>query len=184
MASIEEAVTALNNGEVIAYPTEGVFGLGCDPDNTDAIQKLLDIKQRPVEKGLILIAASLDQLQPYIDLSLLTPSQKKEIEASWPGPVTWVVPKGIRATTFITGHFDSVAVRVSDHPDVRRLCGAFGKPLISTSANLAGMPACKSKKEVLSALAERVLIVLDGKTGRLKGPTKIREAISGKYLRN
>ena len=184
MASIKQAVAALEMGDVIAYPTEGVFGLGCDPDNQHAIQKLLDIKHRPQEKGVILIAASLQQLLPYIDLSLLSEQQKTEMALSWPGPFTWVVPKGEKATPFISGQFDSIAVRVSDHPDVQALCQAFGKPITSTSANLSGMSPCLTYQQVESELGDLVTTILEGKVGELDGPTQIRDAITGKYLRN
>lgn len=184
MASIKQAVTALKKGDVIAYPTEGVFGLGCDPDNQEAIQKLLNIKNRPQEKGVILIAASMQQLSPYIDLSLLSEQQRAEMERSWPGPFTWVVPKGEKATSFISGQFDSIAVRVSDHPDVQALCQAFGKPITSTSANLSGMSSCFTYKEVQNEFGELVPTILEGDVGQLDGPTQIRDAISGKYLRN
>ena len=92
MDNFEQVLNALQQGEVIAYPTEGVFGVGCDPDNPKAIQKLLDLKQRPVEKGLILIAASYEQLLPYIDESQLTPEQLATVHATWPGPYTWIMP--------------------------------------------------------------------------------------------
>lgn len=184
MASIKQAVAALKMGDVIAYPTEGVFGLGCDPDNKQAIQRLLDIKERPQKKGVILIAASIQQLSPYIDLSLLSEEQRCEMERSWPGPFTWVVPKGKKATSFISGQFDSIAVRVSDYPDVRALCEAFGKPITSTSANLSGMSPCITYKEVQDELGDLVATILEGKVGQLDGPTQIRDAITGKYLRN
>lgn len=88
----ELAVAALQHDRVIAYATEAVFGLGCDPDSEAAVQRLLAIKQRPVEKGLILIAADLAQLQDYIDLDQLTSEQLAKVEASWPGPFTWIMP--------------------------------------------------------------------------------------------
>lgn len=88
MDNFQHTLQALQQGEVIAYPTEGVFGVGCDPDNPHAIKKLLELKQRPVEKGLILIAASYEQLLPYIDESQLTDEQLATVKATWPGPVT------------------------------------------------------------------------------------------------
>lgn len=95
MDNFNQALNALKSGEVIAYPTEGVFGVGCDPDNADAIKKLLALKQRPVEKGLILIAANYEQLLPYIDESQLTPQQLEKIHQSWPG----LLPGSCRAAT-------------------------------------------------------------------------------------
>lgn len=116
MDNFEQVLNALKQGEVIAYPTEGVFGVGCDPDNPEAIQKLLELKQRPVEKGLILIAASYDQLLPYIDESQLTEEQLQTVHATWPGPYTWIMPASDKVSNWVSGQFDSIAVRVTDHP--------------------------------------------------------------------
>ncbi|WED23335.1 threonylcarbamoyl-AMP synthase [Vibrio sp. JC009] len=183
MSDLKQAVQALVDGEVIAYPTEGVFGVGCDPDNKSAIQKLLDIKQRPIEKGLILIAANYEQLIPYIDESQLSAEQLKEIHSTWPGPVTWVMPVSKKVTDFVSGQFDSVAVRVTDHPLVRELCHAFGKPVTSTSANLTGQPPCMTTEEVVDQLGETGVVILDGKTGGRDKPSEIRDARSSKVLR-
>ena len=120
--------------------TEGVFGLGCDPDEPSAIARLLQIKQREKNKGLILIAANFSQLEPYIDVKAIAPAILDKIQQSWPGPVTWIVPKSERCSDWVSGQFDTVAVRVSDHPDVQALCHAFEKPVTSTSANLSGEP--------------------------------------------
>ncbi|MGF1704267.1 L-threonylcarbamoyladenylate synthase [Enterovibrio baiacu] len=183
MASVEQCVKALSQGGVIAYPTEGVFGVGCDPDNAQAIQALLDVKERDRAKGLILIAADLAQLEGYIDMRLLSEETKADVLASWPGPVTWVMPAGQKITDWVTGQFDTVAVRVSDHPDVQSLCNAFGKPITSTSANLSGEAPCRSVEEVDAQLGDRVACILEGKTGGLERPTEIRDARSGKVLR-
>lgn len=183
MSDIKRAVQALSEGEVIAYPTEGVFGVGCDPDSPAAIQRLLAIKQRPVEKGLILIAASYQQLLPYIDESQLSAEQLTEIHASWPGPVTWVMPVSQRVSDYVSGQFDSVAVRVTDHPLVRELCLAYGKPITSTSANLTGQPPCMTNAEVYQQLGDCGVVVLEGETGGRNRPSEIRDARSGNILR-
>lgn len=145
--AIAAAVAVLHKECVIAYPTEAVFGVGCDPDSETAVNRLLELKQRPVEKGLILIAANFEQLKPYIDDSMLTDTQREAIFACWPGPVTFVFPAPATTPRWLTGRFDSLAVRVTDHPLVVSLCQAYGKPLVSTSANLTGLPpAARSKK--------------------------------------
>ncbi|MDG3086724.1 L-threonylcarbamoyladenylate synthase [Vibrio hannami] len=183
MSSLEQAVFALKSGEVIAYPTEGVFGVGCDPDSPEAIQKLLDIKQRPVEKGLILIAASYEQVLPYIDETQLSQEQLEEIHSNWPGPVTWVIPVSKKVTAYVSGQFSSVAVRVTDHPLVQELCLAYGKPITSTSANLTGQPPCMTTEEVVDQLGDTGVVVLEGKTGGRDKPSEIRDAKTGKVLR-
>ena len=128
---ISQAVAALRQQQVIAYPTEAVFGLGCDPLAEAAVMKLLAIKQRPVEKGLILVAANFEQLKDYIDLDKLSAERLSEIEATWPGPYTWVMPSKPTVPKWLTGQFDSIAVRVSAHPSVQALCVEFNGPITS-----------------------------------------------------
>ncbi len=183
MDNFEKALKALQQGEVIAYPTEGVFGVGCDPDNNSAIQKLLDLKQRPKEKGLILIAASYEQLLPYIDESQLTKQQIETVHQSWPGPVTWVMPCSDIVSDWVSGQFDSIAVRVTDHPLVQKMCNAFGKPLTSTSANLTGEPSCMTTSEVEQQLGDKLVAILEGETGGRDKPSEIRDAKTLKVLR-
>lgn len=183
MDNLQQVVSALQSGEVIAYPTEGVFGVGCDPDNPHAIEKLLALKQRPIEKGLILIAANYQQLQPYIDDAQLSDLQKQKIFSTWPGPVTWVMPVKKDMSPLLTGKFTSIAVRVSDHPLVQKLCHQFGKPITSTSANLTGLPPCKTVTEVQNQLGEHLSAILEGETGGRENPTEIRDAFSDTVLR-
>lgn len=180
--SIAAAVAVLKNKDVIAYPTEAVFGVGCDPDSEVAVNRLLELKQRPIEKGLILIAASFEQLKPYIDDSTLTDAQRDAIFACWPGPVTFVFPAKTTTPRWLTGHFDSLAVRVTDHPLVIALCEAYGKPLVSTSANLTGLPPCRTDDEVRHQFGAE-FPVLEGKTGGRHNPSEIRDALTGELFR-
>lgn len=181
--NFDAVVQALHQGDVIAYPTEGVFGVGCDPDNLSAIEKLLQLKQRPIEKGLILIAASYQQLLPYIDDSQLTDEQLQTVKASWPGPVTWVMPVNKNVSSHLTGQFHSIAVRVTDHPLVQKLCLSFGKPITSTSANLTGLEPCRTTEEVQYQLGDRLIVILEGKVGGRTVPTEIRDAKTSNVLR-
>ncbi|UUM30661.1 L-threonylcarbamoyladenylate synthase [Vibrio japonicus] len=183
MDNFSKALNALKNGEVIAYPTEGVFGVGCDPDNAEAIKKLLALKQRPVEKGLILIAANYEQLLPYIDESQLTQAQLDKVHQSWPGPVTWIMPCSDKVSSWVSGQFDSIAVRVTDHPLVQKMCNEFGKPLTSTSANLTGQPPCMTTEQVEQQLGDRLVAILEGETGGRDKPSEIRDAKTSQVLR-
>jgi len=176
-------VRALRDGGVIAYPTEAVWGLGCDPFNELAVLCLLQIKQRPVEKGLILIAASLAQLGGLVDWEALPAERRDAVQASWPGPHTWVVPATARVPRVITGTHASVAVRVSAHPQVVALCAAFGGVLVSTSANLAGQPAATSRAELDPILLSQIDAVLVGEVGTRATPSTIRDARTGTVLR-
>jgi L-threonylcarbamoyladenylate synthase len=173
------AMRALARGEVIAYPTEAVWGLGCDPQNDAAVRRLLQLKARDPAKGLILVAATLDQLAGYIE----TPSRMawRRARETWPGPHTWVFPAGDWASPWVTGDHDTLAVRVSAHPVVQALCRAWGGPLVSTSANRAGLPPARNRLAVRQQLGAVTLV--PGALGGLGQPTSIREAATGHYLR-
>jgi L-threonylcarbamoyladenylate synthase len=181
--NFELALQALKDDAVIAYPTEGVFGVGCNPDSSEAINQLLQVKQRSVEKGLILIAANFDQLKPYIAIEQLTDEQLNRVHATWPGPVTWVMPASERASRWLTGQFATIAVRVTDHPLVQQLCLAYGKPITSTSANLSGHPACVTTEEVQQQLGSLAVTILDGATGGRSKPSEIRDVQTLEVLR-
>lgn len=181
-ATLSDVLQALRQEEVIAYPTEAVFGLGCDPDSEKAVNALLALKQRPWQKGLILIAANYEQLKPYVDDSALTDLQRETIFSVWPGPVTWVIPTRPETPRWLTGSFDSLAVRVSDHPLVQQLCSQYGKPLVSTSANLSGQEPCRTTEEVRIQFGSS-LPVLAGLVGGRLNPSEIRDALTGKQFR-
>ncbi|CNG00346.1 sua5 YciO YrdC YwlC family protein [Yersinia enterocolitica] len=181
-AALSDVLQALQQEEVIAYPTEAVFGLGCDPDSEKAVNALLALKQRPWQKGLILIAANYEQLKPYVDDAALTDSQRETIFSVWPGPVTWVIPTRPETPRWLTGSFDSLAVRVTDHPLVQQLCSQYGKPLVSTSANLSGQEPCRTTEEVRIQFGSS-LPVLAGLVGGRLNPSEIRDALTGKQFR-
>ncbi|MEG3110710.1 L-threonylcarbamoyladenylate synthase type 1 TsaC [Pantoea sp. T14] len=180
--SLNDCVGHLKRHAVIAYPTEAVFGLGCDPDHESAVMALLALKQRPVEKGLILIASEYAQLEPYVSDRELSVIQRERMFACWPGPVTFVVPAPPHTPRWLTGKFDTLAIRVSDHPDVQALCRAFGKPLVSTSANLSGQPPCRTIEEVKLQFGND-FPVLPGLTGGRQNPSEIRDVITGDLIR-
>lgn len=180
---LAEAAAALRRGGVIAYPTEAVWGLGCDPFDEAAVQRLLALKQRPVEKGMILIAAAVDQFDGLLDWNALPDARRDAVIDSWPGPNTWIVPATPRIPRWITGTHQGVAVRVSAHPDVIALCTAFGGPLVSTSANFTGQPPAFAREALDPALLTTIDGVMAGETGGLGAPTAIRDALSGAQLR-
>ena len=179
-SNISLAVQALKAGEVIAYPTEAVYGLGCDPFNQQALEKLFHVKQRPIEKGVILVAAYVEQILPYVELT--GTEWQDAVLQTWPGPVTWVLPLKEALPDWITGGRNTVAIRVSDHPVVQMLCSEFGSPIVSSSANLTGQPPAKSCSEINQNLGSKLLCV-QGDLGRLDKPTQIQDAVSGQVLR-
>lgn len=180
--ALAEAVHCLRAGGILAYPTEAVWGLGCDPYNEVAVARLLALKQRDRAKGLILIAGDLAQVQPW--LAALNPAQCAVLRASWPGPVTWRLPDTAAiAPAWVRGDHAGIALRVSAHPLVQSLCMAFGGPLVSTSANPAGQPAARSAAEVRAYFGASVT-VLAGETGGREHPSEIRDLLTGEILRH
>lgn len=182
MKDIEFALQILKKGGIIAYPTEAVFGLGCDPFNEIAVQKILNIKKRDVEKGLILIAASWEQVK---ELTQTIPDDRlKIILGTWPGPFTWVFPAAPRVSKWIKGGHNSVALRVTDHPIAKLLCEKFGRPIVSTSANFSGEEPVRNFQEAQKKFSNLVDFILPGETGSLNNPTIIKDALTGKVLRS
>ena len=172
----------LATGGVIAYPTEAVWGVGCDPFNPFAVDRLLALKHRPAHKGLILVAADQAQIAPL--LQGLTTDQQEQLDSTWPGPVTWLIPDPHNWIPFqVKGDFSSVAVRVSAHPLVRDLCQAWGGPLVSTSANRAGQPPLRSEWALRKHGLLRPDLILPGQTQQLSKPTEIRDLVSGRIIR-
>lgn len=171
----------LHAGGLIAYPTEAVYGLGCDPKNYHAVERLLLLKHRPWQKGVILIAADQQQLSPYIQP--ITAKQQKRLDETWPGPNTWLIPASGNCPIWIRGTHDTVAVRVSSHPLVRELCERFAGPIVSTSANYAGKLPARTPLRVLQTLGGEVDYCLHGELGGDKSPTIIRDLATGKIIR-
>lgn len=178
-----DAPSAFLAGGLIAYPTEAVFGVGCDPDNNQALERLLAMKQRDPSKGLILLASSFEQLTPYIDKDRLTPDMISAMLGRWPNGVTQVVPKSKNLAPLLSGKFDSIAVRVTDQPDVVSLCEAVGRPIVSTSANLSGLEPATTWQGLDPQLVEQLDFVVKGETLGFDKPSTIVDAISGQCYR-
>lgn len=176
-------VSLFHAGQIFAYPTEAVFGLGCDPDNQTAVMALLALKQRPMSKGLILVAKTYSQLLPYVNDAAIPMDMRTEIFSSWPGAVTWLLPKSKSAPHWITGDSPFIAVRVSQHPVIQDLCGRFAKPLVSTSANVNATEPARTALQVRAYFADHVLLI-DGELGSAQMPSKIRHGLSGQILRD
>jgi L-threonylcarbamoyladenylate synthase len=172
-----------SQGYLFAYPTEAVFGLGCDPDNESAVMELLKLKQRDISKGLILVADNYLQLLAYVDDKAIPEANRMAIFNSWPGPNTWLLPALPSAPYWVTGGSSLIAVRVSKHPLVQELCELFQKPLVSTSANISGMPAAMSASEVEAQFSDQVMVIPGNLGGELK-PSLIRHGITGEVIRS
>ena len=175
MNAIARGADVLLRGGVIAYPTEGVFGLGCLPDDPPAVRRVIDIKQRDAAKGLILIAADAGQLEGWIDLpagrSLPDPDPRR--------PVTWIVPPGPKVSPALCGHHATIAVRLTTNPTAKALCEAADAPLVSTSANLSGKPTARNRCVRRRQFRKHVDNLDPGDCGPASGPSEIPDFTSG-----
>jgi L-threonylcarbamoyladenylate synthase len=178
---IRQAASQLWAGGLVAYPTEAVWGLGCDPDNALAVHRLLELKARPMGKGVILIAASLEQLLPY--MGSLTAAEWQRLDGPARVPTTWVVPASASAPYWITGGRPSVAVRITRHPLASALCSAFGGALVSTSANPGGKPPARSQLKVRQYFRGAEMFIVPGPLGGSTKPSEIRDLRSGAVIR-
>jgi L-threonylcarbamoyladenylate synthase len=178
---LDLACHALAAGGVIAYPTEGVWGLGCEPLNVHACGRVLALKRRAAAKGFILIASEFAQVAPF--LASLTPAQLKPVKASWPGAVTWLLPAASWVPRHLTGGRATLAIRVTAHPVAGALCARYGGPIVSTSANASGRRPARTALQVQRQFGARLDYLLAGALGGLAGPTPIRDLASGKAVR-
>lgn len=176
------AARVVRAGGLIAYPTEAVYGLGCDPRNESAVIRLLTLKRRSIRKGLILIAADFAQLEPF--LQPLTPPDRARLATTWPGPQTWLIPARTTVPRWLRGRYDTLAVRVTAHPLAAALCRACGHPLVSTSANRSGRPPARTAPAVRRQLGNSLDHLLPGPTGGAAKPTAIRDLRTGQIVRS
>ena len=180
-ADLSRAVAALRRGGVIAYPTEAVWGLGCDPFNESAVRRIFALKERPGGIGVILIGADFAQIAPF--LGDCSPVAIDRARATWPGPNTWLFPRNTLVPAWIVGEHAGIAVRVTAHPIAAALCRAFGSAIVSTSANPHGQAPARSAETVRQLFNDPLDEIIEGELGGLERPTPIRDAVSGKTLR-
>jgi len=171
----------LKAGGVCAYPTEAVWGLGCDPFNRAAVEHILDLKNRDIGKGLILVAADISQFKAYLEG--ISAEQREKLRNSWPGPNTWLVPDNGYSPSWIRGKFSSVALRVSPHPIVAGLCRAFGGAIVSTSANPQGLPPARNVMRIHRYFHGLIDGQAPGLVNSKAEPSVIRDLSSGEIIR-
>ncbi|MFV0477024.1 MAG: L-threonylcarbamoyladenylate synthase [Parahaliea sp.] len=178
---LQQALYALQAGGVIACPTEAVWGLSCDPDNATAVRHLLELKQRPLSKGLILIASDIRQINAL--LTGLSQAQLSKLNLSWPGATTWLLPHRDQIPAWIHGGRATVAVRVTAHPVMTALCRAWGGPLVSTSANPGGCQAARTRFQVQRYFGGALDAIVPGVTGGANRPSMIRDLLGDTVVR-
>jgi len=182
---IRHAVKIIREGGVFAYPTESVFGLGCDPSNLTAIRHLLALKNRPYNKGLIIVAANIEQAEPF--LAPLSLSLHAQIQNSVGQHITWLLPAKDEVSKLICGEFPGktkkIALRITTFPLIKALCEHLNSPIVSTSANLSGRNMTYSPLQIRLQFKTKLDLILNGQLGQQKSPSEIRDALTGKILR-
>jgi L-threonylcarbamoyladenylate synthase len=178
---VEDAAALLRDGGVLAYPTEGVYGLGCDPDNRVAFEKIFAMKRRPPEQGVLLIAADLEHVRDWIGEA--PESAFARANAIWPGAHTFIFPRSPRVPEWVAGGHAGIALRVTAHAPSAALCRAFGGPIVSTSANRHGEPPARSAADIRAIFGDEPDGVLDAPLGGLDKPTPITDAVTGAIIR-
>ena len=173
---LRNAARVIRNGGVIAYPTEGVFGLGCDPLDPWAVHRILAIKKRDPAMGLIVIASHPSQLDGWIEGKSLP-------EADDSAPITWIAPATPAVPEWVRGKHAGVAVRIVTHPVAAALCDEAGMPIISTSANFHGKPTARNTYVLRNRFRDLVDFIVPGRCGPAAGPSEIRDLASGRTLR-
>lgn len=179
MVFVARAADVLLGGGVIAYPTEGVFGLGCMPDNLAAVARILHIKRRDPAMGLILIAANQQQLDGWISL----PANTTLPDPDPLHPVTWIVPPGPYVDPLVQGDNPGLAVRLTGNPVAAAICDAVDSPIVSTSANVSGRPTARNRYVLRRQFARHVDYIVPGNCGPATGASEIRDIATGKVLR-
>ena len=181
LLTVERAVQCLHDGKVIAYPTEAVFGLGCDPGNEAAVRQLLSLKNRPLTAGLILIADQFECFESFI--KPVSETLRRRAGLSWPGPASWLFPRADSVPDWLAGNHDTIAIRVTAHPLCRALCTAFGGAIVSTSANPSSAEPARSVEKVEEYFGAVLAGIVEGELGNDEGPSEIRDLVSGAVIR-
>ena len=173
-------VDALCSGGVIAYPTEAVWGLGCHPFCESAVAQILALKKRPWHKGLILVAGDISQVE-FLTYDLPA-AQQDTLNQTWPGHISWLLEHKDRIPQIVHGRHTTVAVRVSTHPVIKSLCALFGGPIVSTSANPAGLEPARNVVTAKKYFRNQVVFA-PGQVGAQSTPSKIKNLQTGEIVR-
>ena len=159
--ALARAGALIRSGELVAFPTETVYGLGADALNADAVKRIFEAKGRPGDNPLIVHISAIDQLGPLIAVEP-SPMAKALMDACWPGPMTLIFPKADIVPMAVTAGLDTVAIRFPAHPAARALIDAARRPIAAPSANRSGRPSPTTAKHVLEDMDGRIPMILDG----------------------
>lgn len=173
---------AVQRGAVFAYPTDTIWGFGCHPLHAAAVHRILHIKQRSVSKGLILLASELSQLQPYLKKNL-NHQEINQLEFISEQPTTWLVEASEDCPNWLRGQFPTIAVRLTSHPFVQRLCHTINAPLVSTSANRSGCPTIRNAVQARRQFGSELDFIVEGFSPGGKKASRIKSLASDQIIR-
>ena len=180
ITEVKDVICHLKSGEVIGYPTEAVYGIGCDPWNQSSVEKIAKIKGRKKRQTFLMVASSIDQLTDLIDISRLS----SQVKSSWPGHTTWLIKAKENVPYWLQDEqTNKVGVRISNHPLVRELCSEYGKPIISTSANISGKEEIKNQQEFIRTFSSNINYLVDGDLGDYDKASMIIDMETNKKIR-
>ena len=180
ITEVKDVICHLKSGEVIGYPTEAVYGIGCDPWNQSSVEKIAKIKGRKKRQTFLMVASSIDQLTDLIDISRLS----SQVKSSWPGHTTWLIKAKENVPYWLQDEqTNKVGVRISNHPLVRELCSEYGKPIISTSANISGKEEIKNQQEFMKTFSSDINYLVDGDLGDYDKASMIIDMETNKKIR-
>lgn len=173
----------LRQGGIIGYPTESVYGLGCNPFCERAVLEIFRLKQRSVAQGFLLIGANWEHIAGFIDFQQIPDERLRVIEAHWPGPYTWVFPASSRVPRWLVGKHSGIALRLTAHPAAAAICDSFEGAIVSTSANPHGSPPARSAEALRAYFPTELAAIVEEPLGGIAQPTPIRDALTGASLR-
>jgi L-threonylcarbamoyladenylate synthase len=174
-------VREIARGAVFGYPTDTIWGFGCHPLLAGSVARILNIKNRSPEKGLILLASRLEFCQPYLDAPA---ADLAPLRVAGDHPVTWLVPASPACPPWISGRHDTVAVRITDHPLVALLCGGISAPIVSTSANRGGRPSARNALQMRRQFGDELDFIVTGFRAGGDRPSEIKSLADGSILRS
>jgi L-threonylcarbamoyladenylate synthase len=172
---------AVSQGAIFGYPTDTVWGFGCHPLFASSVARILQIKNRSADKGLILLSSRLEYCAPYVGLDN---EQLQPVLSTTDHPTTWLVPASENCPVWIRGNYPTVAIRISNHPLLDFLCDRLEAPIVSTSANRSGKATARNSLQMRKQFGVELDFIVSGFATGSKRPSEIKSLLSGTTERN
>ncbi len=175
----ELIVGDLKNGKIMIYPTETVYGIGCDAFNDTAVNRIFEIKKRPLSKSLIVLIEDIEMVKELV--VEIKPVAKELIMAFWPGPLTMIFKAKSGINKLLTGKTGTIALRQSPYPLLESIFEDFHHPIVSTSANISNEKPAASIQDIPTFITDKVDLIIDG--GRINNiPSTVIDVTDNKIV--